>query len=391
MSAAKDGVFQKVAAWLFPQPPEIIRTELMRLQFERMRSQIPFLHGTGTFSMTLILWLAIHDGAHWGTIAFLSAMPLFSIYRIFTWRRETGAGIPDERLAAFLRRTTAIGSGAIALASGIAVYCYLAGISSEPIVIPLSLFFGIICVAFSFAPVPKAAILALTVGIVPAAIALILFGDLLAMMLAVSGLSVSLLLLRFIHEYFREIVASLLLERQVREQATTDPLTGLLNRRGFDALLESMLAQAEETRQALTLGFADLDNFKGINDRFGHSAGDEYLRVAAKRFRQALPEGTVVARLGGDEFGMILPLSIAESRIDEIGNGVLDTVCRDIDLGPATRRISISVGFASGHSSAHELMRDADQALYEAKNAGKNRFFRYGQPAPARERSNSAA
>lgn len=382
MSKGGDNAGDRLAPKLFPEPPDQIRSDLMRLQFDRLKGQIPFLHGTGAFSMILIIWLAVHDRAPWGTIALLSALPLFSIFRIVTWERQTSSGLSDDHLAQFIKRTTIIGSAAVSLSSGLAVYCYLTEVSSEPIVIPLSLFFGIICISFSFAPLPRAAILALGLGIVPPAIALIMFGDLLARMVAVSGLSVGLLLVRFVHEYFREIVASLLLEQQVREQATTDPLTGLVNRRGFDALLEAALAHAAETRQSVTLGFADLDNFKLINDRFGHGAGDEYLRTAARRLLDAVPTDTVVARLGGDEFGLILSPTFADSEVDGLGQAILQNVCHDVILAGATHRISLSLGLASGRDSADTLMRHADEALYEAKNAGKNRYFRYGQRLP---------
>ena len=150
--------------------------------------------------------------------------------------------------------------------------------------------------------------------------------------------------------------------------ALTDPLTGLGNHRHFHERLQRELAVAEESHGLVSLCFLDVDNFKRINDQFGHPAGDRVLSQVAARMRQ----GGEAFRLGGDEFAVLLPgipdvqaLAIAESIVDRIG---------ETDLGPAGP-ITVSAGVATfpQHGSERDsLIRLADGALYWAKEHGKN-------------------
>ncbi|MBZ6379128.1 hypothetical protein B5C34_09330 [Pacificimonas flava] len=383
MFRAIASIAKRLGSGLFPAPPVEILPELRRLQFERLRGQIPLLHGVGTFSMVLILWLAIHDGAPAWVIALLSFLPLFSIYRIFSWQRRTKDEIPDEGLDVFLQRAMVGGLGAIGLASLVAMSCYLLDVSSEPVVIPLSLFFGSFCIAFSFAPLQKAAVLALLISIVPSAVVLLASDDVLARMVAVSGLSVALLLIRFIREHFRQIVGSLLLERQVREQSVTDPLTGLLNRRGFDEALNLAIMEAMACGSQVVIAIADLDDFKGVNDELGHAAGDVYLRTVAERLRSAAGPRSRAARIGGDEFALIYPVA-GKRTLTELAAGLLPQVARRMTLAGTELEVSISLGLAASApaDTPDTLLKHADDALYRAKNAGKNQAMQHGQDEP---------
>jgi len=151
--------------------------------------------------------------------------------------------------------------------------------------------------------------------------------------------------------------------------ALTDPLTGLGNHRHFHERLQRELQSAEEDGTALTLCFVDIDDFKRINDRFGHPSGDRVLSQVAGRLRQ----GGEAFRLGGDEFAVLLPgqnergaLSVATSIVDRIGGLAVD---------PAGQ-ITVSAGVATYPSQGvgrDELIRFADSALYWAKEHGKNR------------------
>lgn len=161
--------------------------------------------------------------------------------------------------------------------------------------------------------------------------------------------------------------------RRARRSALTDPLTSLLNRRGFELELEHALVQAQETRRPLSLWILDCDDFKDVNDRAGHEFGDALLREAGHVLVSSLPAGARGGRLGGDEFVVMLPGTDAASA-ELIAGDLQSRVMAGLDDAGFPLRLSIGVAtypFDGGSSS--QLVRAADQALYEAKATGKNR------------------
>jgi len=159
-------------------------------------------------------------------------------------------------------------------------------------------------------------------------------------------------------------------------QADTDPRTGLANSRAFDRAMEEKLS-ARASAESLSVLMVDIDHFKQFNDHHGHPAGDEALRVFAGVLRSCLRDGDVAARYGGEEFAVLLPgndrdaaLAIAE----RIRSRAESTI---VSLAPGlTDRITVSIGVATTPEHALDritLLRLADEALYDAKNAGRNR------------------
>jgi diguanylate cyclase (GGDEF)-like protein len=153
----------------------------------------------------------------------------------------------------------------------------------------------------------------------------------------------------------------------------TDPLTGILNRRGLEGRLEGALHGAQERRVPLSLLVIDCDDFKEINDRAGHEFGDALLREIADVLVEAVPEGAEAARLGGDEFVVMLP----EAGVDAAAalGGQIRTVLAE-GLTDAGFPLRISAGISTypfDGARPSSLLRAADQALYAAKNAGKDR------------------
>jgi diguanylate cyclase (GGDEF)-like protein len=152
----------------------------------------------------------------------------------------------------------------------------------------------------------------------------------------------------------------------LRELATSDPLTGLLNRRAWEDELPREIARAEREDAELSIALLDVDNFKRYNDSQGHQAGDRLLKEATAAWRNSLRRIDRLARLGGDEFGLLLPRCNA-SQAEE----VLDRVR---DATPSEHSCSIGVAQWKPGESADELVARADTALYEAKAAGRNRL-----------------
>jgi diguanylate cyclase (GGDEF)-like protein len=163
--------------------------------------------------------------------------------------------------------------------------------------------------------------------------------------------------------------------RTVEQQALVDGLTGLANRRLCSAALEKELARAQRFKEPLTLVLADIDDFKLINDRWGHPTGDDVLRAFADRMRESVREIDLAGRWGGEEFALLLPgtdleggRQLAERIRAELGTQQLTAP----DGEPIA--VSASFGVASFPAAANpkELVAAADVALYEAKHSGKN-------------------
>lgn len=171
----------------------------------------------------------------------------------------------------------------------------------------------------------------------------------------------------------REIDA---LQEQLREQAIRDPLTGLYNRRYLDATLERELARSRRDGQPLALILMDLDHFKRVNDTYGHQAGDEVLQQLARLLTEMARVGDVASRHGGEEFLLLMPtmsLATARERAEALRQAF---AAMEISFGSLKLRATLSIGIAASPdhgSTAEDLFRHADRALYRAKHEGRNR------------------
>lgn len=166
--------------------------------------------------------------------------------------------------------------------------------------------------------------------------------------------------------------------RELRELATHDSLTGLLNRAAAFEMIEHDLSRARRDGGAVMALFIDLDGLKQINDVHGHAAGDDALRLTAEALRSATRESDIVARLGGDEFlvaGMVLEEAAeVEALAERILAGVASQSVQTVD-GPVPLRCSIGIAVSkAGHTDVEALVHEADSALYLAKRAGRNRI-----------------
>lgn len=163
----------------------------------------------------------------------------------------------------------------------------------------------------------------------------------------------------------------------LRMVANEDALTGLLNRRGIEQALENCFIEARLNNRPLLVLALDLDNFKAVNDKFGHSSGDDVLRQVAQLMRQFTRETDFLGRLGGDEFTIILPgcPHARGKRIAEDLQRTVSTMNRERENFP---EVSVSIGLVSLREtdlSAADLLQRADDIAYAAKNAGRNQWI----------------
>jgi diguanylate cyclase (GGDEF)-like protein len=196
-------------------------------------------------------------------------------------------------------------------------------------------------------------------------------------MLLLTGLTVVLFL---VLTGSRQRALALVLHKtgQLQHQALHEPLTGLPNRVLVIDRAEQMLSRAKRMHAPAAALFIDLDDFKQINDRFGHSAGDELLQTIAARLQAVLRDGDTVGRLGGDEFVALVEPGTFDIAPELVAERILDVLRQPIMLhktGGRIARITASIGVATAQGpSAEGLLRDADVALYEAKQTGRDRY-----------------
>ncbi|MBF0417439.1 MAG: EAL domain-containing protein [Magnetococcales bacterium] len=167
------------------------------------------------------------------------------------------------------------------------------------------------------------------------------------------------------------------LETLLREQAEYDTLTGLPNRKLFHDRLQQAVLTGERRRRHFALLFVDLDRFKWVNDTLGHDAGDTLLVEVAKRLKGVVRKSDTVARLGGDEFTVILADILHESMAELVARKILEQLSTPFVLKGQQVAISGSVGigmYPDDGSTPHELARNADSAMYLAKQSGRNAF-----------------
>lgn len=181
---------------------------------------------------------------------------------------------------------------------------------------------------------------------------------------------------------FSDITALKEHEQSLQQIAYSDALTGLPNRALFTDRLGRAMARARRRDEALALAFIDLDGFKQINDQHGHRAGDELLRELAMRMKAQLRQSDTLARIGGDEFVAILPEQTDRQSLEAVLARLLDVSAQPVPWEGGELRVSASIGVAlyagqgdTADPDIDQLLRDADQAMYRAKLAGKGLYL----------------
>jgi diguanylate cyclase (GGDEF)-like protein len=172
------------------------------------------------------------------------------------------------------------------------------------------------------------------------------------------------------------------LNRELATDAATDPLTGLPNKRAFDAFIQRAIEVSREAAQPIAVIALDIDHFKRVNDLYGHPAGDVLLKELAHRWRQEIRSSDMLARIGGDEFCVVLPrtaalhaeriaeklrLAVAKSPV------VVDLPGKELRLIETTASVGVATIEVAAVATPEALLQAADGALYQAKAHGRDR------------------
>ena len=163
-------------------------------------------------------------------------------------------------------------------------------------------------------------------------------------------------------------------------KAHHDELTGLPNRALFNDRLEFALIKASRRESVVAVFFLDLDRFKEINDTYGHDAGDEVLKVFAQRLRESIRAEDTLARMGGDEFMIIIEDHVNPDTSTVVAQKIVDSMKKPIELEANTLKLTTSIGIAlysQDAEEAQELIKNADLAMYDAKQSGRDNFKFY--------------
>jgi diguanylate cyclase (GGDEF)-like protein len=159
-----------------------------------------------------------------------------------------------------------------------------------------------------------------------------------------------------------------------RQLARTDYVSGAVNARHFNELVEMEIVRSRRYQSPLTMVYVDLDDFKEVNDNFGHDTGDEVIRFIAEELKSRLRNADIVARMGGDEFALLLPM-VGQSEARAVVSRLHNDLTQEMQQKnwPVTFRMGVAI-CATAPNSAKELIKMADELMYTVKNSTKNNF-----------------
>lgn len=181
----------------------------------------------------------------------------------------------------------------------------------------------------------------------------------------------------------QRLVEIQILQERLKEQAIRDPMTGLFNRRYLDTIVPHELARCEREKAPLCVMMIDLDNFKQVNDTYGHQGGDELLKALASMLLDSVRASDVACRYGGEEFLLLLPNMSAEHAVGRAEQWRAAFEATTVNYGGTNIKATLSIGVAlypGEGASVDELTRCADLALYKAKAQGRNRVVLFSEP-----------
>jgi diguanylate cyclase (GGDEF)-like protein len=361
---------QRVKAWTahwvspFTAPvPERIEGALIRLQHERLIAALPILCLL-IAANSLAMAGAILGDLPWWQQAAPPAILIASCLLVFVRLRGTAKVAHESVMLARLRCALLIVTPLGLVAGAWAINAFVETERYYCMVAPVFIGIAALVAATMLTAVPRAAIAAMVATVAPLAIKLATYDNFGLRAMAAMLVLLTIMLAKVVLEKFRETVSMLSYQTELDQLASTDPLTGLANRRAFHDQLELALGRAEP----VTLLLFDLDGFKIINDRHGHAAGDAVLNGIASHLIETFPAARCRARLGGDEFAVLLHDGAGACRAKYGQHAAAMSV--SIEWDGVVLSVGASCGIAHAPADAQRsdaLLACADLRLYRDK------------------------
>lgn len=361
-----------------PDLPETIRHDYFVHAAKELQRQSPWLF-RAMFVNSLIAIFAGAPQAHWIVrIALPMIMASYCLLSLFVLRRDFEFDTKPWRARKFLYESAISSCFGAVICMTWCVFSWLAAPPEARMHFPIILAMGGIATAFCLSSVKIGATFNLVIDLVPICLLMVATGQSTEIAAALSLALAGCFQYVMIANHQARVIQLLTLQQQTREQAHTDPLTGLANRRAvFDRVGRSC-----GDDEACGLMIIDIDHFKTINDRFGHEIGDQVLCEVAEIIASHAMPGVLPARIGGEEFALLGPL-------DHVSGPHAMALLQDLRTAPMPhgQQVTVSIGLAEGSILREEnwtaLYQAADAALYRAKAEGRNRLCHAGDPIKA--------
>ena len=367
------GVFHWFGARVFPPVPGDIRDDLALLRAHRIETLTPmlFLMLAATTPTAIYAGIAsVHPIIRIGFPVILAGVCLLGFG---TLMKNRGRRMSPRRARRIRIEATWLSAVMGAMCSVWTVVNWLAAAPENHSYYAMIMAMGSLATAYCLSPIRFAALVNIAIGLVPVAGLMLTSGHAPEVGAGTSLIVATIFLIRMIVQQHGQLVDLLMLQRQMRELAHSDPLTALPNRRAFDLRLAEEIGRAREGRP-FAIALLDLDGFKPVNDRHGHAVGDQLLCEIAVRLRRACGKDAMVARQGGDEFAILVPAGspLLETALADHILAALAAPCR---IEGHVIRVGASVGVAAwpeNGPTSRDLFEVADRALYAAKAIDRN-------------------
>lgn len=379
------GVCNRLIVRLFPPIPDALRDDVAILRANRIETLTPMLFLMLAATTPTAIYAGVETVHPIIRIGFPVTLAIVGILGFLFLRHNRGRRMSPRRARRVIREAGWVSGVTGTMCSLWTVTNWLAAPPETHSYYAMIMAMGSLATAYCLSSIRFVTFLNLGIGLAPIAALMLTSGNPPEVAAGASLVIATLFLLRMVVQQHGQVIDLLELQRQMRELAHTDPLTGLANRREFDRRLDEEIARADGA-VPFAIALLDLNGFKPVNDQHGHAIGDGVLCELANRLRRACGDHAVVARQGGDEFAILVPA----------GSPLLDTLLADhilASLAPPYRVDGRSIGVGAGigtaywpehGSSARELLDVADRALYAAKAV--SRF-----PSPSVESAGRAA
>ena len=362
------GVFNRLITRIFPPVPEEIRDDVAILRANRIETLTPMLFLMLAATTPTAIYAGVSTVHPVIRIGFPVTLAIVGVLGFLFLMHNRGRRMSPRRARRMIVEAGWLSGITGLMCSTWTVTNWLAAPAATHSYYAMIMAMGSLATAYCLSSIRFATFVNLGVGLGPVALLMLTSGNPPEIAAGTSLVIATLFLLRMVLQQHGQVIDLLELQRQMRQLAHTDPLTGLANRREFDLRIEEEIAKADET-SPFAIALLDLNGFKPVNDQHGHAIGDMLLCEIAERLRRTCGQHGVVARQGGDEFAILAP---AGSPLLEtsLADHILAALAAPYRIDGRPIRVGASIGtanFPEHGMTARKLFEIADTALYAAK------------------------